>query len=122
MKAGVLASRGGTQLVRQNSSAVLHRLSESSQPEAASAWAAQSNSVACSDDADDRQDEAAWREPTPKLRNAATARWIVRFPDEAGTVGWEPLLLSLTVDKPNGFVRRRSVFVVRFCIVRKHLW
>jgi len=38
--------------------------------------------------AGDAQDAAAWREQTPKLRDAATARWIVRFPNEAGTVGW----------------------------------
>ena len=40
----------------------------------------------------------------------------------AGTVGWEPLLTDLGIDKPSEFVRRGSVFVVRFCIPRKYLW
>jgi hypothetical protein len=42
--------------------------------------------------------------------------------DLIGTVGWEPPLASLNVDKPNEFVRGGSVFVVRFFIVGKHLW
>ena len=40
----------------------------------------------------------------------------------AGTVGWEPRLASLNVDKPNEFARKVSAFVVGFCISRKRLW
>jgi hypothetical protein len=42
--------------------------------------------------------------------------------DKHRTVGWEPRLASLNVDKPNEFVRKVSAFVVGFCISRKHLW